>query len=296
MNMHAMNTMSTAERISQRVPAEHEQQTTPRARDAYGAFGVRSDVAGRFDVVPGGRSAASPAAPARPAVSLRSSVRQASWSPAPVYRQSAAVEQYRRLAAQLIQASVEHGVSVVMIASSVRGEGKSLTAANLAVTLARSYQRDTLLIDADQRAPKQHEIFHVDNVRGLSDWLRNGPDTAAGTVQLMPSLTLLTAGRPTMDPMAGLTSQHMKALIAEAKSAFDFVVLDTPAATLVPDAGVLVSLVDTAVLVIRAGSTAYAAVDRAVATLGRDRILGTVLNRADKSTSAGRYWYGHGRT
>ena len=129
----------------------------------------------------------------------------------------------------------------------------------------------------------------------ISGWLHAGPETAAATIQLMPSLTLLTAGRPTMDPMAGLTSVRMKSLISDAKTAFDFVVIDSPPATLVPDAGVLVALADTTVLVIRAGSTPHASVAQAVGALGRDRILGTVLNRADKHTSAGRYWYGHGR-
>jgi len=87
----------------------------------------------------------------------------------------------------------------------------------------------------------------------------------------------------------------MTLLVTDSKTAFDFVVIDSPPATLVPDAGVFVSLADTTVLVIRAGSTPHASVVQAVGALGRDRILGTVLNRADNSTSAGRYWYGSRR-
>ena len=284
--------MSAAERISQRFLKEYP--PAPAAFPVQGTppSGQPREHTVRFDVVQGGRGEGAPAAPATPAITLRSAARVVAWAPEPVHRQASAVEQYRRLAAQLIQAGVERGVKVVMMASAVRGEGKSLTAANLAVTLARSYERNTLLIDADMRAPMQHEIFRVDNTRGLSDWLHAGPDAAAATMQLMPSLTLFTAGRPTMDPMAGLTSSRMKALVAEAKEAFDFVVIDSPPATLVPDAGVLVSLVDTALLVIRAGSTPHAMVDQAVRALGRERILGTVLNGADKTTSAGQYWYG----
>jgi len=284
-----------AERINRRFLKEYPPSPAIFPSEAPSPFAAHRASASRLDVVQGGRSESAPAAPARPAVSLRSSARSVSWSPEPVHRQSAAVEQYRRLAAQLIQAGVEQGVKVVMIASAVRGEGKSLTAANLAVTLARSYQRDTLLIDADQRSPMQHDIFRVENTRGLCDWLRAGYDAPASTIQVMPSLTLMPAGHPTMDPMAGLSSSRMKSLIAEAKASFDFVVIDSPPATLVPDAGVLVSLVDTTVLVIRAGSTPHASVEQAVAALGRERILGTVLNCADATTSAGRYWYGHGR-
>jgi Mrp family chromosome partitioning ATPase len=91
--------------------------------------------------------------------------------------------------------------------------------------------------------------------------------------------------------MAGLTSTRMKDLLKEASSAFDFVVVDSPPATLVPDAGILASLVDAAIHVIGAGSTPHGTIQRAIAALGRERILGTVLNRADK-TSVGSYGYG----
>ena len=257
-----MNTMSAAERVSQRFLDEHERRSALRASEWQRPTGIHRDVANRFDVVAGGRSDALAARPATPPKSPFSPARAASWSPVPAPGQTAAVEQYRRLAAALIQAQVEHGVKVVLIASSVAGEGKSLTAANLAVTLARSYHRETLIVDADQRAPSQHEIFHVENTRGLSDWVRGSDDARAATVQLFPGLTLLTAGRPTSDPMAGLTSARMKDLLREASAAFDFVVVDAPPANLVPDAGILAPLVDTAVLVIKAGSTPHAAIER----------------------------------
>ena len=257
------------------------------------AYGRQASVGGnRFGVVEGGRRHAMPTSLAvSPAASL-APARTASWSPVSALGQVAIVEQYRRLAAALVQANVERDIKVVMIASSVGGEGKSLTAANLAVTLARSFGRQTLLIDADLRAPRLHEIFHVPNTSGLGDWLRSGGNAGAATVQLLPGLTLLTAGRPTGDPMAGLTSAGMKALMKVASDAFDFVIIDTPPATLVPDAGILAELADASVLVIRANSTPHAQIERAVATLGRDRILGTVLNRADKA-AAGRYGYGY---
>lgn len=287
--------MSAAERITQRFLKEYPPSPAMFPGGATPASATLREHVARFDVVQGGRSDSAPSASPAPAVSLRASARASSWTPEPVHRQAAAIEQYRRLAAQLIQAGVDHGVKVVMIASAVRGEGKSLTSANLAVTLARSYQRETLLIDADPRSPTQHHIFRVDNTRGLTDWVHGGPDTTPATIQVMPSLTLMTAGRPTMDPMAGLSSARMKALIAEAKGAFDIVLIDTPPVTQVPDASVLVPLVDTALLVIKAGATPHATIEQAVNALGRERILGTVLNRADNTTSAGRYWHGHGK-
>jgi capsular exopolysaccharide synthesis family protein len=284
-----MPTTSAAQPFGQR--ALDDQDRFPAQRPT----GVHRDAASRFDVVAGGRRDA-PAvvpSPAPHAVSPFAPARAASWSPVPAPGQAVAVEQYRKLAAALIRAQVEQGIKAVLISSAVAGEGKSLTVANLAVTLSRSYHRQTLIIDADERAPSQHEIFRVENARGLSDWVRGRDGTAAATVQLFPGLSLLTAGRPTTDPMAGLTSARMKELLKEASAAFDFVLVDAPPATLVPDAGLLAPLVDASVLVIRAGSTPHAAVERAIAALGRERILGTVLNRADKS-STGSYGYGYG--
>jgi capsular exopolysaccharide synthesis family protein len=230
----------------------------------------------------------------KPAAPTFAEARDVSWSPVSVVGETAAVEQYRRLAAALIHANAEHGVKVVMIASAVSGEGKTLTAANLAVTLARSYGRRTLVVDADLRSPRLHDVFHVENAQGLNEWLRDGSVEPVATLQLLTGLSLLPAGRPTNDPMAGLASPRMKSLLADASAQFDFVIVDTPPVTLVPDAEFLIGLVDTAVLVIRAKTTPHALVERAVAMLGRERVLGTVLNCAD-GAAVGRYGYGYPR-
>ena len=288
MSTYASNAMPAPVYGRQSLMAGTEPSSMPHVDAWQRSPHTLRDPANRFDVVEGGRRDANTASPLVPFAAAR----PASWSPVSAPHQAAVVEQYRRLAAALLHANVERGVKVVMIASSVGGEGKSLTAANLAVTLARSYGRQTLLVDADLRSPRLHEIFHEANTSGLGDWLRCGGAAGAATVQLLPGLTLLTAGRPTGDPMAGLTSAGMRALMKIASDAYDFVVVDTPPATLVPDAGILADLVDAAVLVIRANSTPHAVIERAIATIGRERILGTVLNRADKM-SVGRYGYGY---
>ena len=81
------------------------------------------------------------------------------------------VEQYRRLAAVFHQAQVQHGTRSIMISSAVPGEGKTLTATNLALTLSHSYKRRVLLIDADLRRPGLHTVFGVPNHVGLRDRL-----------------------------------------------------------------------------------------------------------------------------
>src|SRR5690348_8021689 len=78
-------------------------------------------------------------------------------------------EQYRRLAAVLHDAQADKGLRVVMIASALAGEGKTLTACNLALTLSESYRRRVLLIDADLRRPTIHSVFRLDAATGLSD-------------------------------------------------------------------------------------------------------------------------------
>ena len=200
------------------------------------------------------------------------------------------VEQYRKLASTLHHAQIERSLKVVMVTSALASEGKSLTATNLALTLSESYQRSVLLIDADLRRPSLHDTFQVPNVVGLGDGLRSDKDQKLSLVQVSSNLTLLTAGRPDPDPISGLTSDRMKRVIEEASARFDWVIVDTPPVGLLPDANLLAGMVDAAILVIAAGTTPYPLIQRAVAALGRDRILGVVLNRAEEGI-AGSYSY-----
>jgi capsular exopolysaccharide synthesis family protein len=192
---------------------------------------------------------------------------------APVVR-----KQYDGLAAALHEAQIERGVKVVMVASALPQEGKTLTAVNLALTFSQSCRRRVLLIDADLRRPTIHDVFGVSKAPGLSDSLA-GEGHPPPLVQLSPWLSLLPAGEGDGDPMRTLTSDGMRAVIKDAREEFDWVILDTAAIELLPDARLLASMSDCAVLVARAGKTAYDVIQRAAGTLGRDRILGVVLNR-----------------
>ena len=203
------------------------------------------------------------------------------------------IEQYRKLAATLHHAQVEKQLKVVMVSSAVSGDGKTLTSTNLALTLSESYRRRVLLIDADLRRPSVHEVFQVKNVRGLTDSLKAESDHKLPLIQASSYLSLLLAGRPDSDPMSGLTSSRMRRLIGEAAATFDWVVIDTPPVVLLPDANLLAAMVDAAILVIGAGKTPHKLITRAVEALGRNKILGVVLNRVDPSNLAGGYGYGY---
>lgn len=201
------------------------------------------------------------------------------------------IEQYRRLAARLHLAQAEHGIKVVMIASALPGEGKTLTATNLALTLSESYQRNVLLIDGDLRRPSMHEMFRIPNVSGLNDGIRSEAERKVPLVQWSERLTLITAGRPDADPMKVLISERMRKVISEAKSRFEWVIIDTPPVGLLTDASLFSAMVDIAVLVVQAGRTPHAEIQRAIGAIGRDRIFGVVLNRASARQKAYDYQY-----
>lgn len=204
---------------------------------------------------------------------------------------SLAIQQYRRLAAALYEMQIERGCKTIMVTSAVPTEGKSFTLTNLGLTLGDCYRRQVILIDADLRHPTLHEAFGLQNTGGLSDGLRSDGGQIS-PVRLSPYLTVLPAGRPDPNPLASLTSDRMRSLIEEAASSYEWVLIDTPPISLLPDAHHLARLVDGVVVVIAARATPYALLERTLGELGRDKILGIVLNRAADDTIAGARYHG----
>jgi len=211
---------------------------------------------------------------------------------------SAAMEQYRKLAATLHHAQSERGIQVIMTSSALPGEGKSLTSVNLALTLSESYHKRVLLIDVDLRRPTVQRIFGLPPIGGLNEGLTASEDRPIAVSRVSKRLFVLPAGRPEADPMSGLTSARMKRLIAQASGAFDWVIVDSPPVGLLPDASLLAALVDGVLLVIRSGKAPFALVKRAVEIITHQRILGVVMNAIDykHDRNAGGYYeyYGAG--
>lgn len=193
------------------------------------------------------------------------------------------VEQFRNLVATLRRARRERALKSVIVTSPSPGDGKSHVAINLALTLSESYRRRVLLIDADLRRPTLHRVFRVASTGGLSEALKRTTGAKALTVQITQTLTLLPGGRPEPSPLGGLSSDHMKCIVENGAAQFDWVIVDSSPVGVLADGRVVSETVDAAILVIRAGVTRLPDVEGAVQTLGRERILGIVLNAVDPS-------------
>jgi protein-tyrosine kinase len=188
------------------------------------------------------------------------------------------VEQFRRLAGTLHKAQRATGLRSVMVTSALQGDGKTLTAINVALVLAESFNGRVLLIDADLRHPSIPSVVDLGVEVGLSDALRSSSEQRLALVPLTPRLTLLPAGQPIANSIEALTSPRMHQIIHEASQRFDWVIVDAPPVGLTTDARVLSELVGGTLFVIRAGESQHPDVERAVSSLGREHILGVVLN------------------
>lgn len=198
------------------------------------------------------------------------------------------VEQFRRLAATLYHAQAANGIRTIMVTSASPEDGKTTTAVNLALVLSESYRRRVLLVDADLRRPSIANLTGLTDAAGLSETLRASTEQKLALVAVTPLLTLLPAGQAIADPISALTSLRMRRILDEAALGFDWVILDAPPVGAVTDASLLAEMVDGTLFVVRAAQTQYQLVRKAIDSLGRDRLLGVVLNGV-ASMSSGQY-------
>jgi non-specific protein-tyrosine kinase len=185
--------------------------------------------------------------------------------------------QYRQLAAAVQQLQTDGGLRTLMVTSALPNDGRTLTVANLALTLSEAARR-VLLIDADIRQPSLHTLFKLPNACGLSDVLLSERNDLA-LLQVSPNLSVLPAGRPDLNTIAALTSDRMEDLLEHLSAQFDWILLDAAPVWSMPDARLLARLTGAVLFVIGAGSTPYPLVEKAIATLGAESVVGTVLNR-----------------
>lgn len=206
-----------------------------------------------------------------------------------------AIEQYRKVAATLHHAQASRGLKCILVTSALPGEGKSLTACNLALTLSESYRKRVLLIDGDLRRPSLHDIFGVPNGAGLTDGLARNVAKGIPVLEVSARLSLLPSGQPVDDPTGLLTSDRMAAVLDTARSGYDWVIIDTPPVGLLSDASLLATMVDGVILVVEAARTPYPDLLRAIDIVGRQRLLGTVLNRLEYIPGGAKYYQSYYR-
>jgi capsular exopolysaccharide synthesis family protein len=183
-----------------------------------------------------------------------------------------------------------------VVTSAIPKEGKSQTAANLAVVFAQAGNK-VILIDADLRQPTLHTYFGLPNKEGFSDLMLVGLDDLESYLRTtcVPNLTLLTAGTPPPNPSELLTSAKATKVIEAVEEKADILIFDSPPVVLVSDAAILANRVDCVLLVFRSGSTRRDAILKAINSLKKvgANVMGTVLNRVQNEDDGGYYYYNY---
>ncbi|MDF2937692.1 MAG: capsular biosynthesis protein [Paenibacillaceae bacterium] len=198
---------------------------------------------------------------------------------------SSIAEAYRALRTNIEFSSVGKEMRIIMITSASRGEGKSTTAVNLAISLSQAGKR-VLLIDADMRNSSIHRILRIDNKKGLANYLAlqtELPEIITPTH--IPNLSVIPSGTQPPNPAELLTMNQMDHLLGELKKDFHTIILDTPSALSVTDAQIIAAKSDGVLLVVEQGFVKREAAKKVKAYLKHvnARLLGVVFNKINKA-------------
>lgn len=205
---------------------------------------------------------------------------------------SMAAESYRTLRTNIQYSSFDKEYRVIAVTSSEPEEGKSTTAGNLALCMAKE-DKKVMLIDCDLRKPSLHKKFKTSNLLGLSDVIIGKADLDSVIHRYNKNLFLLTVGKIPPNPSEMLSSKAMSCLLEYLKDNFDYIILDTPPLKVVTDSQILSAKVDGTILVVRAEKTKRESVKNAVDLLKNvnANIIGMVLNGIDVSRNKYYYYY-----
>ncbi|BAY86600.1 Fis family transcriptional regulator [Calothrix parasitica NIES-267] len=201
---------------------------------------------------------------------------------------------YRMLQANLKFISSDKPLQVIVVTSSVPKEGKSTVSANLAAAMAQLGKR-VLLVDADMQNPIQHNLWGVNNAKGLSDIIVGQVEFETVVSAGMLSLDVLSAGAITPNPLFLLDSRKMETLIEDFKKTYDFVIIDAPSLMMRADALALGKMADGVLLVARAGVLTSGDANTAKEALARSaqNVLGVVVNGLiPENESDSHFYYG----
>jgi capsular exopolysaccharide synthesis family protein len=204
---------------------------------------------------------------------------------------SVATEQYRLLAMKIrrqlqkLQGSDAAQAPALVVTGFVGGEGKTVTALNLSLSLAGTMAGRVLLIDSDLRKPRVHTYLGMPQSKGFSDLLRSPDDATSEYLWKLKDLYIMPGGTSLANPVALLSSRSAGAVLQRLRSEFDFVVIDTPPVLPVADSHILAGLADGVIMVVRARYTRREAIALGLENFQATNLLGAVINDVDLNAS-----------
>jgi protein-tyrosine kinase len=212
--------------------------------------------------------------------------------------------EYRRIKRPLLSnafgksAALVDGGNLILVTSSVPGEGKSYTAVNLALAIAQERDHTVLLVDADVTKQGVSRMLGIEHRRPDLTDLLTSEDLSVGEALLrtdVPGLVLLPAGKPHEYITEMVASQRMSRLVSELANRYSdrVIIFDGPPLLSTPEAPILASLVGQVVFVIEAGKTPHAIIDDALGMVPREKAIGMVLNKSESISNRGGYYYNY---
>ena len=208
-------------------------------------------------------------------------------------------EQYRALRAVLEQGRKAKSLAVIAISSPTAGDGKTLTAINLAGTLAQAPEARILLVEGDLRRPavEEHLGLNTERSAGLVEAILDPGMTLERAVRRLPlfNLWVLPAGRCPASPYEVLKSPRLGDLLQDARRRFDYVLIDTPPILPVPDLRLITKWVDGFLIVVSAHRTPRRLLEEALYVADPGKVIGLVFNNDDRLLSRASGYYAYGR-
>jgi protein-tyrosine kinase len=188
-------------------------------------------------------------------------------------------EEFRALRSRLYQLREKQNLKSLLIASSLRGEGRSFVALNLAKVMALQANCKVLLVDADLRNPRLHATLGASLEPGLTEYgLNEASEVEVTQKGSKDSLFFIPAGRSVAGPTELIANGRLKSMIERVEPLFDWIILDSPPANAVSDACLLGNCCDGVLMVVRSNSTPFDVVRKVQAKFREDQIVGVVLN------------------
>lgn len=232
---------------------------------------------------------------------LLEQIREVPWDPNPEAHiidhtkvTDAPSEEFRSLRTRLNHMQGLQPLRSLVVTSASPAEGKSFTAANLAVVQSHLQNNFTLLCDFDFRRPIAHNLFQIDRSPGITDYLQGKVALSEAIRRIQgTNLFVMPAGETVANPLELLNLPEVKTLLTRLPQLFKWIIIDSPPLLFAADANLLSTLCDGTLLVVRLGATTIDSVTRALQSMSHNNVLGVVANGAKRGELYSKYTYYH---